>query len=93
MDSPQSVVSPFKGLSIVSGPEKQKADPFAHNPSFMSSRVEVQSKDSVGIIGALEVYIHQARDTTTSAYTISKMFMLRFILLVILKKQSPHRPQ
>lgn len=62
MDSPQSVVSPFKGLSIVSGPEKQKADPFAHNPSFMSSRVEVQSKDSVGIIGALEVYIHQARD-------------------------------
>lgn len=62
MDSPQSVVSPFNGSSVFAGPEKQKADQFVHSPGFMSRRIEVQSKDSEGIIGALEVYIHQARD-------------------------------
>ncbi|CAL5390330.1 unnamed protein product [Camellia sinensis] len=62
MDSPQSVVSPFKGSPVFAEPEKQKSDLFARNLSF-----EVQSKNTEGLnlkspIGVLDVYIHQARD-------------------------------
>ncbi|KAL6999166.1 hypothetical protein U1Q18_000326 [Sarracenia purpurea var. burkii] len=62
MDSPQSVMSPIKGSSASSEPEKQKVDPSAWNPSFLSRGIEVQSCNLEGAIGALEVYIHQARD-------------------------------
>ncbi|XP_057461867.1 uncharacterized protein LOC130752093 [Actinidia eriantha] len=46
MDSPQSVVSPFKGSSVFVESEKLKAE---------GHKLE-------GIIGTLDVYIHQARD-------------------------------
>ncbi|XAR67396.1 hypothetical protein NMG60_11002138 [Bertholletia excelsa] len=57
MDSPQSVVSPFKGSAVFAEPEKPKA-----------MGVEVHSKEPCPnhnlepSIGVLEVYIHQARD-------------------------------
>jgi len=59
MDSPQSVVSPFKS-SLVAEPEKQKSDSF-------SKGIEVNSKETAvynieDFIGVLEVYVHQARD-------------------------------
>lgn len=56
MDSPQSVVSPFKGSSVFPEPEKQKPDHFTKNHGSLS---EVQSKEAIGV---LEVFIHQARD-------------------------------
>ncbi|XAR56763.1 hypothetical protein NMG60_11037350 [Bertholletia excelsa] len=64
MDSPQSVVSPFRGSSAFVEPEKHKSDPFTRSPSCLSSGVEVQSKEAASedIIGTIEVYIHQARD-------------------------------
>ncbi|PSR85285.1 hypothetical protein CEY00_Acc33272 [Actinidia chinensis var. chinensis] len=46
MDSPQSVVSPFKGSTVFAEPENLKAE----------------GRNLEGIIGTLDVYIHQARD-------------------------------
>ncbi|XP_057966481.1 uncharacterized protein LOC131156647 [Malania oleifera] len=66
MDSPQSVVSPFKN-SLVSEPVNQRSDLFVHNSGRLTKGIEVQRKEAAvygldGFIGVLEVYIHQARD-------------------------------
>lgn len=61
MDSPQSVVSPFKGSTVFPEPEKHKAEHFTRDLSCLSTDVEVQSKEKE-TIGVLDVYIHQARD-------------------------------
>ncbi|KAG7957821.1 hypothetical protein I3843_11G194500 [Carya illinoinensis] len=66
MDSPQSVVSPFKN-SHLAEPEKQKSDFFQRNSSSLSKGYEVNSKDASvcnieDFMGVLEVYVHQARD-------------------------------
>lgn len=55
MDSPQSVVSPFKNHSIFPEAEKQNLDLFTRNPSYSSREIEA-------FLGVLEVFIHQARD-------------------------------
>ncbi|KAI3456846.1 hypothetical protein Pfo_013509 [Paulownia fortunei] len=67
MDSPQSVVSPLKSSSVFPESEKQNTNLFAENPSFLSREINFQRKEStIGnleeFLGALEVYIHQARD-------------------------------
>ncbi|KAK4278365.1 hypothetical protein QN277_016220 [Acacia crassicarpa] len=60
MDSPQSVVSPFKS-SVLGDSEKQKSGP-------LSKDIEVNGKEATTMrnledsIGVLDVYIHQARD-------------------------------
>ncbi|XP_022753063.1 uncharacterized protein LOC111301558 [Durio zibethinus] len=66
MDSPQSVVSPFKN-SVDAEPEKQKSDFFSRNSDGSSNGSEVNRKEAVvanqeNSIGVLEVYVHQARD-------------------------------
>jgi hypothetical protein len=66
MDSPQSVVSPFKS-SFVAEPEKQNSDFFSRSSSPLSKGIEVNGKEAEvcnfeNFIGVLEVYIHQARD-------------------------------
>ncbi|KAH7546847.1 uncharacterized protein LOC107435507 [Ziziphus jujuba] len=66
MDSPQSVVSPFKS-SLVAEPEKQKSDFFIRSSGPLSkgievNRVEAEVSNFENFIGVLEVYIHQARD-------------------------------
>lgn len=66
MDSPQSVVSPFK-TSIVTEPEKQKSDYPVRSSGSLSNGIDVQRKEAMvgnleDFIGTLEVYIHQARD-------------------------------
>ncbi|XVE50765.1 hypothetical protein DITRI_Ditri01bG0189600 [Diplodiscus trichospermus] len=65
MDSPQSVVSPFKN-SVVAEPEKQKSDFSGRNSGGLSNGSEVNRREAVvsnqEIIGVLEVYVHQARD-------------------------------
>lgn len=65
MDSPQSVVSPLK--SSFSESEKQHSNLYADKPSLLSREINFQRKETaVGnleeFLGALEVYIHQARD-------------------------------
>lgn len=67
MDSPQSVVSPLKSSSIFPESEKQNTSPLVENPSFLSRGFNFQRKENtIGnleeFLGALEVYIHQARD-------------------------------
>lgn len=68
MDSPQSVVSPFKSSPVSIEPEKQRSDFFLRNPDCLSGGIEVHSKGSGmvynmdGFVGSLEVYVHQARD-------------------------------
>lgn len=68
MDSPQSVVSPFKSSPVSIEPEKQKSDLFVRNPGCLSGGIEVHRKESGMVcnmdafVGSLEVYIHQARD-------------------------------
>lgn len=68
MDSPQSVVSPFKCSPVSIEPEKQKSDFFVQNPGSLSGGVEVHRKgcsmecNLEGFAGSLEVYVHQARD-------------------------------
>ncbi|KAI3688601.1 hypothetical protein L2E82_46287 [Cichorium intybus] len=57
MESPQSVVSPFKTSSVFSEPEKQNLDLFPKTPSYVSKKPEPEP-----FIGVLEVHIHQARD-------------------------------
>lgn len=65
MDSPQSVVSPLKSSFTES--EKQHTNLYAEKPSLLSREINFQRKETaVGnledFLGALEVYIHQARD-------------------------------
>ncbi|KAI5674729.1 hypothetical protein M9H77_15093 [Catharanthus roseus] len=67
MDSPQSVVSPFKSSSVFAEPEKQTAELFVKTPGCLSRGIAVQRKESAGYnlqdsVGVLEVYIHRARD-------------------------------
>ncbi|KAJ7960868.1 Calcium-dependent lipid-binding domain-containing protein [Quillaja saponaria] len=62
MDSPQSVVSPFKN-SVLTEAEKQKSDSYiqSSSPAFMGT--EVNGKSNLeDFIGVLDVYVHQARD-------------------------------
>ncbi|XVF33906.1 hypothetical protein REPUB_Repub18cG0011600 [Reevesia pubescens] len=66
MDSPQSVVSPFKS-SVVTEPEKQKSEFFNRSSGGLSNWSEVNRKEAVvsnqeSFIGVLEVYVRQARD-------------------------------
>lgn len=65
MDSPQSVVSPLKSSFTES--EKQHANLYAEKPSLLSREINSQRKETAlgnleDFLGALEVYIHQARD-------------------------------
>ncbi|XP_058788070.1 uncharacterized protein LOC131662319 [Vicia villosa] len=65
MDSPQSVVSPFR-TSILGEGEKHK-DVFAQGNSPSSKEIEVNGKETImsnaeECVGVLDVYIHQARD-------------------------------
>lgn len=67
MDSPQSVVSPFKGSSVFTDSEKQSSEFFSKNPSGLSQgisvhREEAQACNMEDFIGVLDVYVHQARD-------------------------------
>ncbi|CAN4102650.1 unnamed protein product [Withania somnifera] len=67
MDSPQSVVSPFKGSSVFTDSEKQSNEFFSKNPSGLSQgisahREEAETYNMEDFIGVLEVYVHQARD-------------------------------
>ncbi|GLU23872.1 hypothetical protein SLE2022_398480 [Rubroshorea leprosula] len=65
MDSPQSVVSPFKS-SVVAEHEKQKSDFSTHGSGGLSKGSEVNGKEVVMSnlenVGVLDVYVHQARD-------------------------------
>jgi len=67
MESPQSVVSPFKS-SILGHGEKYKSDVLTQNSSPLSKDIEVNGKEAVAVsnqeefIGVVDVYIHQARD-------------------------------
>ncbi|KAE8704322.1 hypothetical protein F3Y22_tig00110458pilonHSYRG00510 [Hibiscus syriacus] len=61
MDSPQSVVSPFKN-SVLVEPENQKPEFFSTNTGvLLSNGFEVNRKEE-NTIGVLDVYVHQARD-------------------------------
>ncbi|KAM7498958.1 hypothetical protein LguiA_023372 [Lonicera macranthoides] len=64
MDSPQSVVSPFKNSSVFAEPQKQNADIIFTNPSqgVDGQRNESANGNTKGFLGVLAVYIHQARD-------------------------------
>jgi hypothetical protein len=55
MESPQSVVSPFKTLSIYSDPENRNLGRFVRDSSSAPKKTD-------SYLGVLEVYIHQARD-------------------------------
>ncbi|KAL5077412.1 hypothetical protein RYX36_016396 [Vicia faba] len=66
MDSPQSVVSPFRS-SILGEGEKHKTDVFVQSNSPSSKEIEVNGKETImsnadECVGVLDVYIHQARD-------------------------------
>ncbi|KAI5409145.1 uncharacterized protein LOC127084805 [Lathyrus oleraceus] len=66
MDSPQSVVSPFRS-SILGEGEKHKSDVFVQSNSPSSKEIEVNGKETImsnadECVGVLDVYIHQARD-------------------------------
>ncbi|KAK7316823.1 hypothetical protein RJT34_00564 [Clitoria ternatea] len=66
MDSPQSVVSPFRS-SVLGEGEKHKSDAFTGNSSPLSRDIEVNGKEVVmsnvdEFLGVLDVFIHQARD-------------------------------
>ncbi|XP_075079225.1 uncharacterized protein LOC107758913 [Nicotiana tabacum] len=67
MDSPQSVVSPFKGSSVFVDSEKQSSEFFIKNPSGLSEGISARREEAVArnvedFIGVLDVYVHQARD-------------------------------
>lgn len=73
MDSPQSVVSPFKKLSVSSETEKKKTETNIQNPAeaggYIDNGTEILLQDanhmhhnSQESIGVLDVHIHQARD-------------------------------
>ncbi|MED6183876.1 hypothetical protein PIB30_041968 [Stylosanthes scabra] len=58
MDSPQSVVSPFKSLILNEGTEKHR-----HDDVFeVNGKEAVMSNGDEDSIGMLDVFIHQARD-------------------------------
>ncbi|KAI3820592.1 hypothetical protein L1987_08140 [Smallanthus sonchifolius] len=57
MESPQSVVSPFKASSEFPEPETQNLDLFTKNPNPTTKKPEPES-----YLGVLEVHIHQARN-------------------------------
>ncbi|KAF9672579.1 hypothetical protein SADUNF_Sadunf11G0056800 [Salix dunnii] len=66
MDSPQSVVSPFK-TSVVFETEKQKSGYSVQSTGSFSKGIEIPRNDAVvgnleDFVGIVEVYIHQARD-------------------------------
>ncbi|KAK9005164.1 hypothetical protein V6N11_042609 [Hibiscus sabdariffa] len=61
MDSPQSVVSPFKN-SVVAEPEHQKPEFFGTNAGGLSSNGSEVNRKEGNTIGVLNVYVHQARD-------------------------------
>ncbi|XP_027330658.1 uncharacterized protein LOC113846501 [Abrus precatorius] len=66
MESPQSVVSPFKSTVFGEG-EKYKSDVFTRSSGSLSKDIEANgNKAAVSnpeeFIGAVDVYIHQARD-------------------------------
>jgi hypothetical protein len=67
MESPQSVVSPFKS-SILGHGEKYNSDVLTQSSSPLSKDIEVNGKEAVAVsnpeefIGVVDVYIHQARD-------------------------------
>ncbi|CAK7324551.1 unnamed protein product [Dovyalis caffra] len=66
MDSPQSVVSPFKTTAVFE-PEKQKSDYSVQSTGNLSKGIEVPRHEAVvdnleDFVGIVEVYIHQARD-------------------------------
>ncbi|WCJ33033.1 Calcium-dependent lipid-binding (CaLB domain) family protein [Euphorbia peplus] len=66
MDSPQSVVSPFK-TSVVAEPEKQSFDNSVRTAANLSKGIDVQHQEITNgnpenYMGSLEVYVHQARD-------------------------------
>ncbi|KAF5728446.1 hypothetical protein HS088_TW21G00593 [Tripterygium wilfordii] len=65
MDSPQSVVSPFKS-SLVAEPERQKSD-FFRTTTNLSKGIDAPRKEAMvtgleDFIGVLHVHVHQARD-------------------------------
>ncbi|KAF5727917.1 hypothetical protein HS088_TW21G00057 [Tripterygium wilfordii] len=65
MDSPQSVVSPFKS-SLTAEPEREKSDFFTRTTN-LSKGIDAPRKEAMvngleDFIGVLDVYIHQARD-------------------------------
>ncbi|XP_016469618.2 uncharacterized protein LOC107791969 [Nicotiana tabacum] len=67
MDSPQSIVSPFKGSSTFVEPEKQSSELFIKNRGGLSQGVSAHREEAAvcnleGSIGVLDVYVHQARD-------------------------------
>lgn len=55
MESPQSVVSPFKASSVFHEPEKRNLDLFPKHSNSTTKKPE-------SFLGVLDVYIHQARD-------------------------------
>nr|GMC49822.1 uncharacterized protein LOC109190838 [Ipomoea batatas] len=59
MDSPQSVMSPFKSSAIFTEPEKQNTELFLKNSGGLSGGISARREDFIGLI---DVYIHQARD-------------------------------
>ncbi|CAO2833647.1 unnamed protein product [Amaranthus hypochondriacus] len=68
MDSPQSVVSPFKNLTV-SGtePENQKSETLVreratHVSNGKNNGLKVNAHNSQDFIGTLDVFVHQARD-------------------------------
>ncbi|XP_075486935.1 uncharacterized protein LOC142526424 [Primulina tabacum] len=67
MDSPQSVVSPFKGSHVFVEHEKQNANVALVNSRFLTREINFQGKEASmynldEVVGVLEVYIHEARD-------------------------------
>lgn len=69
MDSPQSVVSPFKNLTVSGAePEKQRSEILVRgSPTHISNGtdkngVKVSDNNPEDFIGAIDVYVHQARD-------------------------------
>ncbi|XP_009790870.1 uncharacterized protein [Nicotiana sylvestris] len=67
MDSPQSIVSPFKGSSTFVEPEKQSSELFIKNRGGLSQGVSAHREEAAvcnleDFIGVLDVYVHQARD-------------------------------
>ncbi|TYH92169.1 hypothetical protein ES332_A13G163500v1 [Gossypium tomentosum] len=64
MDSPQSVVSPFKSYVVAESEQQQKSELFTRNSGGLSDGSEVNTKEAV----VVEVYVYLARDIT-SAFT------------------------
>ncbi|KAM7492759.1 hypothetical protein LguiA_035680 [Lonicera macranthoides] len=67
MDSPQSVVSPFKNSSGFTEQDKQNTDLSVKNSACKSRGIEIKRNEAAihnleSFIGILDVYIHQARD-------------------------------